>query len=854
MRGLIRAVLSRPVAVTSAYVVVTAAAAVALVRLPVELLPDLRYPAVLVWTPYPNASPADVEEAVTVPVEEAVVGVPDLREVTSRSRVGGSAVRLDFLWRADGGRSLLRVRERLAASASVLPEGAGPPVVLRLDPSDRPVLVAAVQGDRPGGLLRYAEDVVARRVEQVVGVSRVRVSGGDRDEVHVKVDPDRAAALGVSSGDVAGALDAAATSLPGGVVREGPFRYAVDVVPGLRTAADVRSTVVRPGAPPVRVGDVASVGVQAAERRGAVRLDGAPAVLLRVETSPDANAVAVASDARAALSALLAEAPGVRFVVVVDESAYVRRAIRGVVQAVLLGGVLAAVVLFVFLRRRWAVAAVALAVPASLAFALALFEPLGVTVNLVSLGGLALAVGLVVDNAIVVAESVDRYRSLGRGPIAAAVEGTAEVAGAIVASTLTTAAVFVPITAVEGLAGRLFRDQAIAVVLALVGSLAAAVLVVPLVVSRGPGGGARRREERRAWLVGAERAYERVLEAALARPAVVLALAAAFVVAGAVGATRLPREVLPADPWPVARVTVESPPGTGLRSLSGVAAVAEASLVGVPGVEHVLADLGEPEAGAVTEEPRGGNVGVLTVTGPGALPAAHAAAAAAGGRAERARSQLEDLLLPPGGDLTVDVVGPTRAGGGDASGALADALRAEPDVASVVETGRRAAYRVRVDAAAAARAGLDRRSVGEAISSALGGVEAALLGGPGGDTPVVIGSGSAVGPDDLLGARVETPFGLRPLREFVSLERAEVPEALVRVGQEPVARLSVGLRPGADLAAGTAAVDRVGRGLPQGYRAVVGGGERGVRARARGARHEPAFERWAGIPHPCSAI
>ena len=862
MRSLINWCLHRPVAVTALGLMVTGLAALAYVRLPVALLPELRYPALAVWTAYPDVPPERVERAVTEPVETAVAGAEGLTSVTGRSLMGGSLVALRFGWNTDLDVAQLNVREQLDRLGDALPEEAERPVVLRIDPSERPVMLLAMRGRAVSGavrrarergeeatgedmvaLKRLARDVVARRLEQLEGVARVRVTGGFDPEVEVRLDAERLARYRLTVGQIAGALRAANVTLPGGLIRRGPFRYAVEVSGAFTSADDVGLTIVGyAGKTPLRLADVATVRAGVAERRGLVRFQGEEALLLLVERTADANTVATAGQVREALRLLEAETPGIRLDVVVDESRFIRQAIDGVRQAVMLGGALALLVLLLFLRRIRVLLAVAVTVPLSLALALIGFEGAGISLNLISLSGLALGVGMLVDNAIVVTENIARLREGGRSALEAARDGAAEVAGAITASTLTTIAVFGPLAMVEGLAGRLFRDQALAVVFALLASLVVALTVAPVLAGRDPRSGAARR-------VGGGRglaAYERMLRWALRRRGWVLAGCALLLVLAGALAWRLPRRVTP--PTAHARLTVRlaAPPGADLPQVSRWAAALEAEALRIPGVTGVLADLGERDEARLDLDPRPAYEGVLTLALADTARADRVLARLAGAPVPPAldvqvrpeRSRLEQLLTPGEAELWLDLHADRRADADAAAGAALARLRESPALTNV----RRAyaqeapAYALRFRRDRLARFGLEAGRLAELLAASARGVAATALQRVNEDVPIRLRMPDPASVQDLLRTDVPTAEGLKPLALFVEAEPVSLPVSLLRADQAPVVRLLADAAPGADLAEARAALEAVvSEGLPPGVRATLGGATDAFREGVRAA-------------------
>ncbi len=842
MERCLGALIRRPVGMTAFYLLVLALAAVAVVRLPVALLPALRYPSLVVWTAWSDVAPEQVERAVTQPVEEAVAGTSGLAGITSRSQLGGSLVRLDFGWSSDLELVALEVREKLDRLAGFLPDQAERPLVLRVDPSDRPIQILALglnqqdpQASNADDLLqvkKIARDVVARRLEQLDGIARVRVTGGHEPEIEVVVSPERAAAYGVDLEQIAQALREANVTLSGGVVRRGPFRYAVEVSGELRDAEQVAETVVsEPGRPPVRLRELGIVREGLARRRGLVRLDGGETLLLLVERRPDANTVQTAAEVRKALIQLRAELPGVRLEPVVDESIFIEHAISGVVQSLVGGAILTVAILLVFLRRPRALAAVTVAVPLSLALTLVLFDLFGITFNLISLSGLALGVGLLLDNSTVVVENVARLREAGMDAFTASCRGTAEIAGPITASTLTTVAVFLPITFVEGLAGRLFRDQSLAIVCSVLASLFVALTAVPLIASRdrtvtadftGKTGSA------------VHRAYESLLEWCIRHRSATLSATALLLAVTAVLALLLPRETIPAAEEGRVEVALTLPTEADLELVAQRARELEEVAAGWPEVRHVLADLGERDDARLELNPRPLYRGDLTlVLAPGAgsksvldqlralrLPPDLTL------QARPVRPQLESLLATGENDLRIDLIAGTRTEAEMVAGPLQEALREKPELVNVARTDPEGvpAYRVELNRDAIARFGARPATLETYLEAAARGREATRLRSVNEEVPVVLHARAVDSVDHLLAERMPAQAGLFPLSAFVRAEPVHLPAVLLRSHQGPVVRLT------ADVARGTRLQDAVRAAetaaaatLPASVRARVGG-------------------------------
>jgi hydrophobic/amphiphilic exporter-1 (mainly G- bacteria), HAE1 family len=499
LRSFIAGTVLRPVTTTMVTVAILVFGLVAATRLPVELLPDLSYPTITVETTDPDAAPGEIEELVTRPIEERVGAVPGVVRIESVSREGQSEVVLDFEWGTRIDQAMADVREKL--DRVTLPLTATRPIVLRYDPSQEPIMRLALRGPERGGkatareelaaLRELADRVVKRELEKLPGVAAVQLHGGELDEVLVEVDPERLAALGVTTEDVVAAIRRDNVNRPGGAVSERENRYLVRTLHESRTPEELGQIILRSQAgAELRLHDVARVRRAPVDREELSLVGGptgeAEAVELAVYREGDANIVAAAARVEANLGQLPLP-PGHEVIVLSSQAGFIESAVDEVRSNTLVGGALAVMVLLFFLRNLRSTAVIAVAIPISL---LATFVPLSmldVSLNVMSLGGLALGVGMLVDNSIVVLESIARVRESGTTTShrEQAVIGTAEVAPSVVASTLTTVAVFFPMSFVEGVAGQLVRDLSYAVSFSLVSSMLVSLTLVPVLQSFG---------------------------------------------------------------------------------------------------------------------------------------------------------------------------------------------------------------------------------------------------------------------------------------------------------------------------------------------------------------------------------
>jgi len=466
---------------------------VSLSRLNLNLLPDLSYPTLTIRTELPGAAPIELETLITRPVEEAVSIIRNVRQVRSVSRSGQSDVTLEFVWGTDMDLAGIDVREKL--DLLQLPLEARRPLLLRFDPSSEPVMrLAFLDADasraeegveRLKALRRFADDRLKPDLEAVEGSAAVKVSGGYEDEVQVFVDQQKLAQLGLSIDAVTRRIRAENVNLSGGRLEQGTQRFLVRTLNEFESIEQMAEAIIATrNGQPVYLRDVATVTSGYKDREAITRVDGREAIELAVYKEGDANTVALAAGVMQRVAELGKSLPeGTEIRPVYDQSKFISAAISEVKSAALLGGLLAILVLYAFLRDARATLITGIAIPVSVLGTFVLMYAFDVTLNIMSLGGIALAVGMLVDNAVVVLESIVRKQEHGLQRPEAARLGTGEVATAVTASTLTSIAVFFPMVFITGVAGQLFRDQSLTVTFALVFSLVVALTLVPMLAA-----------------------------------------------------------------------------------------------------------------------------------------------------------------------------------------------------------------------------------------------------------------------------------------------------------------------------------------------------------------------------------
>ncbi len=476
----------RPIFTIMVVLIVIILGGVSLSRLPIDLMPDITFPRLSVSTTYENASPEEMEELVTRPIEEAMRAVPGVEEVSSISSEGSSNVRVTFTWGTDLDAASNDVRDRLDRVIPRLPDDADRPRLRKFDLASFPVLIlgASSRLDQVE-LRRIIDDQVKYRLERVPGVAAVDIWGGLDREIHVNINPDKIKALGLSLTDVLDRVRAGNVNLPAGTINRGTHEVTIRTPGEYQDLDQLRNTVIaeRAGAP-VPLTEVAEVKDASERVTRIARVNGQPGVRLSLNKQSGKNTVDVARGALKEIEGINRDFPQIHLIPIIDTSDYIQRSIDNVTRSALFGGLLAVMVLLFFLRNLRSTAIIATAIPVSIMAAFGLMHFGGFTLNLMTLGGLALGIGMLVDNSIVVLENIYRLREQGQAPLEAAVNGSEEVTAAVVASALTTVAVFLPLIFVRGMAGVMFRQLAYVIAFSLLCSLAVALTLVPMLAGR----------------------------------------------------------------------------------------------------------------------------------------------------------------------------------------------------------------------------------------------------------------------------------------------------------------------------------------------------------------------------------
>ncbi|MDF1566261.1 MAG: efflux RND transporter permease subunit [Deltaproteobacteria bacterium] len=800
----------RPVLTTMVFVALLALGAVSFTRLQVDLLPELDFPSISVVTTYEGAGPEEIETLITRPMEQAVASIEGIDRLESFSAEGRSRVALRFVWGTNLDVALNDVRAVVEQVKAVLPEEVDNPVVFKFNLGSFPILHAGLSGELDeSSLRRLAERDLLPRLERVEGVAAASVRGGLERQIHVLLQTDRLQSPAISPQEVVDALRSGNRNVP---AEQGERNVLMRTVGEAESIEELQSLVVTTrmvggSRQPIHLRDVATVVDSHQEMTAAVYINGRPGIRIAINKQSGANTVEVCRRVREEIERINADEEGrARLDVITDTSEYIEASINNVQTSVLIGAGLAVLVLFFFLRNLRSTIVVAIGIPISVIGIFTLMYQFDITLNLVSFGGLALGIGMLVDNTIVILENIFRKLEGGHAPFDAAIEGSREVGGAIVASTMTTVVVFLPVIFLAGFAAIFFGQMAFVVSFALLCSLAVALTLVPVLSSRFLS--IRDAQSHQDDVIGRalhalDRLYGRFVDGCLARPKSTLLLAALLTAAAVAAGPLIGTELMPEDDQSDVRVDIELPTGTRLEITEEAARkLSEIIVAEVPELESMQTVVGTPGFWSRSGE-EAADID-LSLTPPSERKRSSEAIA------EDLRKKLEGVI--PGGDLRV------RAGGGlwilrmlrgggerlevQIRGfdlATGDRLTTEakeriekvPGV-SGVRVGRRPGGReVRVlpDRDRIASMGLRVDQVSSQLQTLLQGTRATVLRAEGDEFPVVVKL-----PENetrSIQAALDLPIvipgvGPTPMRNLVQIEETEGPLTIERFNQRRV--------------------------------------------------------------------
>lgn len=847
----------RAVAVTMMILVLIVLGAVSLTRISIDLLPKMTLPIAAVMATYPGAGPEEIEELVTKPLESVLATVSNVDSIQSISSADTATIIVQFNWGTDMDFATLDMREKIDLVMSRLPDGVDRPMVVKFDPSMMPIMVISMssEGRDLVSLKTLLEDKVAPRLERLEGVAYATVIGGPTEEVRVLVDGRRLSGYGFSLSQLVQALKAENLNMPGGTIKQGARELILRTTGEFKSLDEVRNLVITNSqGVSVRLGDLADVE-EVEDQEEYALLNGRPSLAIMIQKETDANTVKVANEVHQEMEKLGRELSGLKYSYVFDQSKYIQRSIGRLTSNAISGAVLAVVVLYLFLRNVRSTLVIALSIPISIIATFTLVYFNGLTLNMMSLGGLALGVGMLVDNSIVVLENIYRHREEGESRLLAAQNGASEVTMAITASTLTTIAVFLPIVFIQGLTAQIFRELALTVTFSLLASLLVALTVVPMLASKilvleQNGGTAQSRPgvfyRASHWtareLAALNDRYRGLLAWALDHRRLVLTVAAAAFILSLLAVPLVGTEFFPQTDAGRLSVSIKLPVGATLEETDRIAERVGQLASTYPEVETVFVSVGRSMQGMSGTDSNTASLDIELKP-----------------RQERRRSDREiadalrrQVAKIPGAEIHVSasnimsMAGRMTGGGGSQALSLSirgddlDVLRdlaqrVEALVAKVPGTREvqtsfsegRPEVQVRLNRAKAASVGLSAAQVAQTLSAAVQGQVATeyRIGGKEKDIRVQLAEASADSLSDLRSLLISTPTGLEvPLADVADIVVAQGPVTINREDQARVVTVSCDVfgRP-LGVVSRDIARQLAGLKLPPGYTLTFGG-------------------------------
>ena len=818
-----RLAIQRPVTMFMLSGVIILLGMLSLFRLPVDLMPDVSYPSLTVRVGYAGVGPLEIEELITRPIEQAMSAVAGLERLESTSSEGSSRVTLNFAWGTDLNEAADDVRNRLDRVRGRLPEEAEAPIMFKFDANTFPIMGVGVEGvdaefDRVA-LREMAEHDLSPRLERVSGVASVSVEGGLRRQIHVELSKEKVRALDLPVDRIIGLLRSENQNIPVGEIDEGDTTYLVRSQGQFQNLDEIREMVVmtRQGVP-VYLRDIAEVKDSTEDLRSFTRINGKPGVRMRVTKQSGKNTVEIADAVRVEIDRINREMPTLRLAVLDDSSIFIKRSIDAVKEHAMIGAFLVILIIFLFLRDLRSTVIICTSIPISVIGTFALLYFAGYTLNTMTFGGLALGIGMIVDASIVVLENTFRHMEHGKDRMQASIEASEEVWSAILASTLTHIAVFVPLLFLTGVSSILFKQLSIVVMFSLTMSLFVAVTIVPVLCSRllklpppidqrtGITGRLYTTSER--FLNNMDYAYSRLIGRALHHRPTVLGVGAALVVVAFLILPTIGFELMPVTDEGEIQVNAELPVGTRIERAQDVA----------QRLESLLPEYVKEQDTIITQAGGGGGFG-------GGSASRTQATIRLVPKAERTRSseeiartlntQLAGVI--PGVIITTRASGGNRAmdrllGGGDSRLALeirgddlAEAQRVSIDAKAIMDKvaevrdvrisrdDGRPELAILVDRPKAALLGLSVSNVADSIRTSVGGTQAAFFRQAGNEYPIVVRlrEEDRNRVDDINDILVGTPQGqVLQAKNLLALRNQTGPTEIQRKNQERIVRVT----------------------------------------------------------------
>ncbi len=842
--------IKRGVTFAMIYLIAVGFGLFSLIRLKVDLYPKLEFPVLAIITQYTGVGPFDMETVVTKPVEETVASVENVKKVTSTSSQGLSLVMLEFEWGTDMDQAEIDVRNNLEFIKDVLPEDISSPMVFAFDPSTQPVLYLAVSSDLHGQaeIRRISEDDIEPRIERIPGVASAFTMGGMKREIRVLADPARMRAHNISIDQLTAALRANNLQQPSGWIEDPQQEFTIQTAGEYESVDQIENTNVAVyNDAVIRIKDVANVVDGFAEQRQKVWNNNKPAVMLMVQKQSDANTVSVCRNVTERLADIEKELPqGVEITTVIDLSTFINRSMSNLGNTAVQAVGLTFLVLLFFLRNLKSSLIVAVSIPVSMILTFAVMDQAGLTLNIISMAGLALAVGMLVDNSIVVLENIFRNREAGLDLKEAADKGASEVSMAITASTLTTLAVFVPVLFVPGLAGEMFNDMVVTIVFSLTVSLLVALSLVPLLASRFLTFKEKITKntitgiEKQKWYAKLQSIYLGALKWSLAHRKTVLFSTFIILILSLIRMFTLGGEFMPENDMGFVAVAVDRSPGTSLEAMEkSMHEINSIILEDVPEVENVYANFGQGEGIMSLFSSRGSSEGDVTVRLKNLSDRDRSMFEIQDQLREKFKklpdvtARFEDrgnsAMFGTGTDIALEIFGHDLSVAEALANQIKQAVETIDGVVDVEISIKESApeLKINLDRNRIADLGLSTAQIGQIVSTSILGTVATQFreGGDEYDIRVQLKKESRTNKEDVENILIMTPMGRQiPLRAIAHVEYSTAPKEIIREDQERMVSVNVDIS-GRDLSSVTKDVKNKLKTVPvpRDFRVEIGG-------------------------------
>lgn len=770
--------------------------------LPLALMPDMELPIAIVYATYVGASPEDIEQQVTKPLEQACASLSGLETLSSTSAENISMVIAQFDYGTNLDEVLVDMRDKVDMAKSLLPDDASDPTVMSIDIDSMPVVMFALRGSDLAAMQSVAEDELSPALERLDGVASVDVSGGYEDEIAVQTDPARLKGYNLTIATVAQQLGADNMAIPGGSLDRGSQSLSVRTDGEYATVDDVKNALIAlPAGGTVRLSQIADVSFRPKDRTVISKVDGEECVILSVNKQSGSNTVQIAELAKAAMDKAVAESGGIECSVLMDQSDYINMTVDNTVSNIVYGVLFAALVLFFFLRDLGATVAISVAMPACILFTFLIMYVLDITLNMMSLGGIALGVGMIVDNSVVVLDNIFRFRSDGYDVWDACTKGTKEVTMSVVASTLTTICVFLPIGLTGGMTGMMFREFCITIVVLLASSLIIALTLVPLLsymlLRRGG-------KHRQAHIPDVKdktiiekplmRWYKGVLNLFITRRGIGMLLTLAICIGSVFSIGAAGMELIPEMDQGQVNVTVDMPTGASMEETAAIQdRIAQIALDTVPEIDQLYYTTGD--SASVMSMSSGASVTIM-------LADLDERERSAKEIANQLRRDLSDIAgceltvssasmmeMSTGSDISVEMKGKDYDELAEAANDLAKEIAKLPDAINVESSSGNVVPRVavKINRENASRFGLNATTIGGMVRAELTGSTATTLRMGGEEYDVTVSGNETVSQslDALKSLQLPTAAGgTVPLSMVADIYTELSPQSIARINQQ----------------------------------------------------------------------